>query len=74
MAVVRTVAAYSGRPPKELPPLFEVVDPDALDLLFQPLDDGTPRQGGAVAFEYAGYHVRIDFDGRVDVSVSCVAD
>lgn len=51
------------------PPLYEILDPDALNCLFAPLADGTPRIGGRVVFPYCGYEVTAYSDGRV-----CVTD
>lgn len=54
--VVTAVAAVTGRKPAACPPLFDAVDPDALDAIF---DD---RQAGLVAFEYGGCDVRVRGD------------
>jgi hypothetical protein len=54
-AVARTVAAVSGRPPMELPPLQGSVDADALDRLFASSPDV-----GALRFTYVGYDVVVD--------------
>lgn len=62
-AVVKAVAAATGRQPTDLPTLYDRLDTDALDDL---LDRG---DGGAVevAFEYAGVDVRVGSDGTVAV-------
>lgn len=52
-AVVRAASAVEGRDPRSLRPLTEVLDPDALDTLFGPRDDGTPRPGGRLSFVYS---------------------
>jgi hypothetical protein len=58
-AVVAAVAANEGVSETELErPLFEVVDPDALDSLFR---WGT----GRVTFEYLGYEVTVESGGAV---------
>lgn len=72
-AVVRAVADRAGKMPTELPEMYGVIDPDALDAIFQPLDDGTPRPGGSVELEYAGYLVRISMEGGIEVTVSSTA-
>lgn len=72
--VVETVAARRGVDPTTLPSLNDAVDTDALDALFAPLFDGTPRvdddshPGGWVRFRYAGYQVTVTADGSVDLS------
>jgi hypothetical protein len=62
-AVVAAVADRAGVDRTDLPPLFEAVDPDALDALF------ADRRPGRVAFEYAGYEVTVC--GRDQLAVIC---
>lgn len=64
--VLQTVAAYENVPTTELPPLFEVVDPDALSAVFASPPGGPSRDGGAVIFPYAGYELTVSADGSVD--------
>ena len=63
--VVETVADALGADAMELGPLYDVIDPDALDLLFEP-----PRRstGGRVTFTFEGCTVTVDADGRVAAS------
>lgn len=57
--VIEAVAAREGVSPTELPaPLYESIDPDALDSLFHV---GT----GRVTFEYLAYEVTVTSDGDV---------
>lgn len=65
VTVVEAVADREGREVSELPPLRTAVDPEALDELFAPRHDGTPRERGEVTFVYCGYLVRVRADGRV---------
>lgn len=63
--IVRSVAAYSDEPVLDLPPLHDVLDPDALEAIF-PAD----RAGGgipdrAVRFPYAGVYVTVAADRTV---------
>lgn len=64
-AVVTAVAAVSGKRPVDLEPLYEAVDPDALDALIDHArrgdDDGTHE----LWFAYAGYDVGLRSDGRI---------
>lgn len=61
-AVVEALAEQEGVEPRALdPPLYEVVNPDALDTLFW-TDEGAP---GAVTFMYNGYRVVVDSAGTV---------
>ena len=65
-AVVSAVAALSGTSPVELEPLYEAVDPDALDSL---VDHARRADAGdhELWFRYAGYDVGVRSDGRVQV-------
>ncbi len=69
-AVVEAVADAEDVSPEELcPPEYEplhaVIDPQALDALFEPKADGNPRSSGAVSFTFCGYDVTVDDDGTV---------
>lgn len=65
--IVRTVADREGVEPTEIPPLHDVVDPDALNAVFSPTRRGTPRNSGRVEFTYCGHEVVVRSDGRVHV-------
>lgn len=60
--VLEAVAVTSGVDPLELPPLYDVVDPDKLDALVASTTDGK------VSFTYAGYEVTVDGGSGVEVS------
>ena len=67
-SVVRAVAAAEGTTALDLDePLYDVVDPDALDQLFAPKPDGTSRLLGQLHFRYHGYTVLVHEFGRIDV-------
>jgi hypothetical protein len=59
--VVTAVAAVADERVVDLPPLYEWVDPEALDALFP--DETT----GPVSFSYYGYLVVVTADGTVQV-------
>lgn len=59
-AVVRAVSAVEGRKQRSLRPLSEVLDPDALDILFGSKLDGTPRPGGRLSFVYSKCIVTVE--------------
>ena len=66
-AVVTAVARQTDVAPTHLPPLHDVIDPDALDALFAP----TPTAGrmdGGVSFEYSGYEFTVHAHGYVETS------
>lgn len=62
MRVLETVADRAGRDPTDLPPLIEVLDVDALDVLIASMDEGE------VSFLYAGYTITVDSSGAVHVA------
>ncbi len=49
VAVARALAQFEGAD-STVTPLYEYVDPDALDALFADRSDGTPRRTGTVRF------------------------
>lgn len=59
-AVVRAVSAVEGRDPSMLPPLADILDPDALDTLFTPRFNGTARTGGRLSFIYSTCSITVD--------------
>lgn len=65
--VVSRIAELKGCDAVDLAPLHEVLDPDALDVLFEPLWNGSSRGAeGFVRFEYEGYRVTVTADGEID--------
>ena len=73
MSVVEAVAQQSGVDATELPPLHDVVDPDALDALFRSTGRN-PERDVQVSFDYDRYTVTISgaTDGDVDVTVEAL--
>lgn len=65
ICVVETVSDALEADPTELGPLYEAVDPDALDALFEPPERFT---SGRVTFTFEGCTVTVDADGWVAVS------
>ena len=64
-AVVERVARREGVHPTELTPLYDVVDPDALEaFVASGTGDGEDRQ---IEFSYHGYAVTVDGAGVVSV-------
>lgn len=64
VAVVERVAALDDVDPTELEPLFETIDPEALDGLVESTTD-SEESGLQVRFEYQGYEVTVTADGEV---------
>lgn len=65
ICVIETVADALETDPRELGPLYEAIDPDALDRLFE-----SPRQfaSGCVTFTFEGCEVTVDANGWIAVS------
>ncbi|GAB7018662.1 HalOD1 output domain-containing protein [Halostagnicola bangensis] len=71
--VVQAVAEKKGIDPLELDPIFNAVDPESLDTLFEPTKSGRPRAVGSVTFSYAECMVTIDADGSIDIARDALA-
>lgn len=62
--IIETVASRSGRDIEELPRLYDVVDPELLDGLF---DAERDYLDGHLSFEYAGYAVTVEVGGALEI-------
>lgn len=51
------------------PPLQRVVDAEALESLFSPAIDGSPREDIRLEFTYADCRITIEHNGEVQLSV-----
>ncbi|QCC55728.1 HalOD1 output domain-containing protein [Natronorubrum bangense] len=70
IAALRTAAGCSTSPKQDigvLTPLFETIDPDALNALFSSTYSGASRTG-TITFTHDGYEVTATSDGHVVVS------
>lgn len=63
--VLRGVAAITGDEPHELDSLTEVVDPDALDRLFDRDHSESSASIGRVVIEFNGCHVTVYADDQI---------
>lgn len=59
--VIQRVVSETDTDPVELPPLFNTVDPDALNAIIETLSEGE------ISFDYVGYTVTVDADGNVRI-------
>ncbi|TYL38986.1 hypothetical protein CV102_10485 [Natronococcus pandeyae] len=66
--VVRAVAIEIDADPLEMEPLYDVIDSEALNALFEPTKRDATRSTGTVAFRYAGCAVTVHADGGVEVT------
>lgn len=62
-AIVQEIASLEGVEPGDLPPLYETIDPEALNRTLKSLSDGE----GSFEFTYADYDVTVDSTGDVTV-------
>ncbi|SDK37819.1 HalOD1 output domain-containing protein [Natronorubrum texcoconense] len=67
--IVDAVSEAEDCDPLTLPPLWNVIDPEALDALFEPTRGGEPRTG-RVSFVYVGYEITVDSTAEAAVAVS----
>lgn len=66
--LVQALADVKGVDPIEIPRLNDVVDPDAMNAIFRAKPDGTPREGGRLAFTLSGAEVVVHGDGRIQIT------
>ena len=68
LEVVGAVAARDGRDPTDLEvPLYEAIDPDALDALLESSRARGSEPPLRVGFSYHGYDVTVSSDGSLDL-------
>jgi hypothetical protein len=65
--LVRKVADEKGVDPETLAPLHDVIDPDALESMFDDADGSTLRNGH-ISFNYEGFTVNVDHDGSISLT------
>ncbi|MFC7202157.1 HalOD1 output domain-containing protein [Haloferax namakaokahaiae] len=59
--ILRCVAVAKNTPPTELPPMYDVIDPDALDSLDSACQNGLC----SLTIHYAGFDVHVRSGGRI---------
>jgi len=65
-AVINAVAAVSGTDPLELPPLYEAIDPDALELIVRE-PNAAPTRSCFVGFTLGAWGVIVTGAGEIQV-------
>ncbi|WP_433634043.1 HalOD1 output domain-containing protein [Halomicrococcus sp. NG-SE-24] len=65
-AIVTHIAAKKDIDPTTLDPLYDVINPEALEALFAPQFDGTPRTDGRIVFAYSGYRVTVTSEDDIE--------
>ncbi|MFC3957067.1 HalOD1 output domain-containing protein [Halovivax cerinus] len=67
-SVVRGVSAVTNTDPATLQPLYDTIDPDALNRLFERRTGADGGSAGTISFRFNGCDVTISADGRTTVS------
>ncbi len=65
--ITETVAEQTGVDICELSPLYETIDPDALDAFLRCSNSTDARPERSVEFSYCGYRVTVDSAGQVQL-------
>ena len=66
--VLEAIESASGRPADETSVcLYDSIDPDALEAIFEPTRNGSQRDRGQVSFSVGEFAVTVRADGRVFV-------
>lgn len=66
-AVVQAVSSAEDRPPRALPSLYSVVNPEALDALFQDKDARDTDERNRVSFQFSDSTVTVRADRCIQV-------
>jgi len=69
-AIITAVATATERDPLDVPPLYSVVDIDALATLFTPADISPDGSDRTATFDYAGCHIKVRGRGTVLIEPS----
>lgn len=66
--VIKALGAVVGTSPAEFDEtLFDVIDTDALEVLFRPTNSDRRSTAGGVWFTFADHHILIDSSGRIEI-------
>lgn len=60
--IIQEVALVTNTDPLALPPLYQTIDPEALEAAIDKLSEGR------VSFDYLGHQVTVESDGTVQVA------
>lgn len=67
LAIIEAVETVLDEPERARHSLHEIIDPDAIDMLFRPRRNGLPRVNGTVKFPFAEYEVVVDAAGLIEI-------
>ena len=63
--IVNAVAALDGVASDEYEPIYDVIDPDALDAVLTPTTNRSARAPVQVQFSYHGHMITVDSTGEI---------
>lgn len=63
-ALVRALSDVEGTDPRNMEPLYDTIDPEALSHILRPPSDPRKRPSASVRFEYHNYEIVINENGR----------
>jgi hypothetical protein len=66
--VISKVAELEDTDPPDLTPLYNSIDPEALDMIFESVQNGPDRTNGSIQFSHEGYDIVVEADGTVSVT------
>ncbi len=72
--ITETIAEQTETDISAFPPLYETIDPDALDAFLQGSNSTDARPERSVEFSYCTYRVTVDATGRVQLHSTADAD
>lgn len=70
LSVVERIATLEETDPIALPPLYDAIDPEALDSLVASSTTGDSRPPAEIRFTYCGYDVLVERDGTIAISAA----
>lgn len=65
--IVEAVAERDGVDETSLPPLYDTIDPDALDVVFDTPSSGAADHHPRLSFQYCGHTIVIEPDRTITV-------
>ena len=75
-SVVTAIASLTDASPMELEPLYDAIEPDALDAMFDHAQETDTPGEQRLTFAYAGFEVSVTGDGSIELATlsSAVAE
>lgn len=65
--ILKAISSVIDKPVADLPPLFDTIDPDALDVIFRPASSDCPRNEGELTFPLEEVLVTVQASGEVEI-------